>query len=111
MTGPANQAATRAAVAAGIAGLRAGRPAAMAAAVRAHLGEHIMPFWDERAWDDATGTLNTCVDDRGTVLSRDKWLWSQWRAVWVYSRLYRTIEPRAEWLERARRPWVGILPT
>ena len=30
-------------------------------------------------------------------------MWSQWRAVWVYSRLYRTVEARPVWRERAER--------
>lgn len=75
----------------------------MAAAVRGHLLEQVLPFWERAAWDEGSGTLCTCVDDRGVVQSRDKWLWSQWRAVWVFSRLHRTLDPDRRWLERARR--------
>lgn len=53
-----------------------------------HLRESVMPFWPRHAVDPAGG-INTCIGDDGTVLNRDKWLWSQWRAVWVFSRLYR----------------------
>lgn len=98
-----DEASTRAAFAAGMAGLRAGRTTEMAAAIRDHLLGHVMPFWDERAWEESTGSLCTCIDDRGVVQSRDKWLWSQWRAVWVYSRLFRTVETRAVWRTRAER--------
>jgi N-acylglucosamine 2-epimerase len=35
------------------------------------------------------------------VLSRDRWGWSQWRAVWVFSHLYNAIEPRPQWLDAA----------
>lgn len=75
----------------------------MARALRAHLTDHVMPFWDLHAWDEVTGTLCTCIGDDGTVRSRDKWLWSQWRAVWVFSRLHRTLGMDARWLERAQR--------
>lgn len=74
----------------------------MAQTLRAHLLRHVMPFWEKHAWEDETGSLCTCIDDRGVVQSRDKWLWSQWRAVWVFSRIFRTIDPNPLWLERAQ---------
>jgi len=67
---------------------------------RRHLLEEVVPFWTAHAVDLAGG-LNTCIGDDGRVVSRDKWLWSQWRAVWVFSRLYNRIEPRSEWLDLA----------
>ncbi|MAE64845.1 MAG: hypothetical protein CMJ18_11305 [Phycisphaeraceae bacterium] len=66
-----------------------------------HLLESIIPFWTRHAIDDAGG-VNTCIGDDGHVVSRDKWLWSQWRAVWVFASLYTMVEPRAEWLDIAR---------
>jgi N-acylglucosamine 2-epimerase len=63
-------------------------PASLRSALHAELYEHVMPFWLDRAIDPKGG-LNTCFADDGTLLSRDKWLWSQWRAVWVFSRLFR----------------------
>lgn len=68
--------------------------------LRDHLLNKIVPFWIDHALDPLGG-LNTCIGDDGVLISRDKWLWSQWRAVWVFSRLYNQIEPRAEWLEIA----------
>ena len=68
----------------------------------AHLFGNIVPFWMRHAVDPAGG-LNTCIRDDGSVVSRDKWLWSQWRAVWVFSRLYNRFERRPEWLELAKR--------
>jgi N-acylglucosamine 2-epimerase len=47
-----------------------------------------MPFWFAHGVDPAGG-INTCMTEDGQLVSRDKWLWSQWRAVWVLSRLYR----------------------
>lgn len=68
---------------------------------RRTLLEDVIPFWMRYALDPAGG-INTCIADDGTIQSRDKWLWSQWRAVWVFSKLYNGIERRADWLHIAR---------
>ena len=91
------------AVAAGVERLRSGSPQSMANALRTHLAGHVMPFWENHAWEETTGSLCTCIGDDGVVKSRDKWLWSQWRAVWIFSRLHRTMGMGAKWLERAER--------
>jgi N-acylglucosamine 2-epimerase len=67
---------------------------------RRTLLQDIIPFWTRFALD-SDGCLNTCISDVGQVISRDRWGWSQWRAVWVFSRLYNQIERRAEWLRLA----------
>lgn len=65
-----------------------------------HLQEDIMPFWVRHAIDEAGG-INTCIADDGKLASREKWLWSQWRAVWVFSEMYRCIEKKQQWLDLA----------
>lgn len=100
---PRNETAVRAAINDGLAALRRGEPGPLAAALRAHLHDDVMAFWERHGWEESTGSLITCLTDAGEIVSRDKWLWSQWRAVWVYSRLYRTIEPVPLWRERAER--------
>lgn len=52
-----------------------------------HLSQHIIPFWTTHALDQAGG-INTHIADDGTILSRNKFLWGQWRAAWVFARLY-----------------------
>ncbi|HSW47287.1 MAG TPA: AGE family epimerase/isomerase [Phycisphaerae bacterium] len=61
----------------------------------------VVPFWMRHAIDPAGG-INSCITDDGQVVSRDKWSWSQWRAVWVFSKLYNRIDKRSEWLHVAR---------
>jgi N-acylglucosamine 2-epimerase len=61
-----------------------------------------MPFWMRHAIDRTHGGLLTCLADDGRILSTDKYLWSQARALWTFSALYRRIERRPEWLEVAR---------
>jgi N-acylglucosamine 2-epimerase len=68
---------------------------------RATLLEDVIPFWERHAVDP-DGALNTCIADDGTVTSRDRWGWSQWRAVWVFSRLYNSVDARPRWLQIAR---------
>lgn len=70
---------------------------------RRHLLEFVMPFWLRHAIDETHGGLLTCLDDTGCVVSTDKYLWSQTRALWTFSALYRRIEPRPEWIEVAHR--------
>jgi len=69
--------------------------------LHAQLMENLMPFWVRHAVDP-DGGVNTCIADDGSVLSRDKWLWSQWRLVWLFSKLYRSVEPDEKWLHLAR---------
>ncbi len=68
---------------------------------RRTLLEDVIPFWTKYAIDP-NGGINTCIQDNGEVVSRDRWNWSQWRALWVFSKLYNAIEPREEWLQIAR---------
>ncbi|NCF66063.1 MAG: hypothetical protein GWP61_08810 [Chloroflexi bacterium] len=69
---------------------------------RAELLQRTAPFWLERAVDWQHGGINSCISDEGQVLSRDKYMWSQLRAIWTFSALYNRIEARSEWLDVAR---------
>lgn len=68
---------------------------------RTTLLDDVIPFWMRHAIDPAGG-INSCITDEGKVVSRDKWSWSQWRAIWVFSKLYNRIEKRPEWLRVAK---------
>eukprot|EP00054_Salpingoeca_dolichothecata_P012380 m.68715 g.68715 ORF g.68715 m.68715 type:complete len:177 (+) comp19919_c0_seq2:21-551(+) len=48
--------------------------------------EQIIPFWTERV-DTKHGGIYTCIDDDGKKVTGDKWMWSQFRALWVFSKL------------------------
>lgn len=84
-----------------LARLRSGDPAPMAAWLRDHLFGHVLPFWERHAFDEKGGLL-TCVNDAGSVLGTEKWLWSQWRAVWVFSRIHRSLDRDERRLRHAR---------
>jgi len=82
-------------------GLRNGDEKPLCDWLRGHLFEHVLPFWEKHAIDPQGGIL-TCIDDTGKVQSTEKWLWSQWRAVWVYSRLYNTLDRDPKWVAYAQ---------
>jgi N-acylglucosamine 2-epimerase len=69
---------------------------------RAELLERVVPFWLDNAVDWGNGGILTCISDEGRVLSEDKYMWSQLRAIWTFSALFNKIEPRSEWLDVAR---------
>lgn len=69
--------------------------------LQAHLVNDIIPFWTRHAVDDKNGGLFTCINDDGTLQSREKYIWSQARGLWTFSALYRRIEQREEWLDVA----------
>lgn len=61
-----------------------------------------LPFWLPRAVDPEHGGYFTSLDRDGTILQTDKAIWFQGRFAWVLATLFRTVEPRVEWLEAAR---------
>lgn len=76
--------------------------AELGAFLRRHLLEDIVPFWERHGFTSQRPGIDTCLADDGTLLSDDRYLWSQLRAIWTFSALYRRIEPRPAWLRRAR---------
>jgi N-acylglucosamine 2-epimerase len=72
----------------------------LAAAYRRTLLDDVVPFWLRHALDPS-GAMNNCLDDAGNVLSRDRYVWSQGRALWTFATLCNTFGPQPEWLEVA----------
>ena len=64
------------------------------------LYDNVLPFW-LRHGIDPQGGISNCLTDDGEVVSHDKWLWSQWRGVWVFSKLYNNTND-SKWLEIAK---------
>ena len=55
------------------------------------LNNSLFPFWD-RAVDRKTGGIFTCFENSGkTLLSTDKYMWSQGRFLWMWSRYIENI--------------------
>lgn len=68
---------------------------------RSELLDRTVPFWLKYGIDRRNGGICTCISDDGQVLSTDKYVWSQLRAVWTFSALYNKIERRQEFLDAA----------
>lgn len=66
-----------------------------------HLNQSIVPFWLKHAIDPQGG-INSCISDDGVILSYDKYMWSQLRAIWTFSALYNRIEKKQQYLGIAR---------
>ncbi|MEI8309203.1 MAG: AGE family epimerase/isomerase [Verrucomicrobiota bacterium] len=69
--------------------------------LRDHLLRAVMPFWLEHSVDRQNGGLFTCLTDDGQLVSRDKYMWSQTRALWTFSALHNRVDPPGPWLEVA----------
>jgi len=63
--------------------------------------DDVIPWW-MRHGIAPKGAVQSCIRDDGTILSTDLWSWSQWRAVWVFSKLYNAFGQKQEWLDIAR---------
>jgi N-acylglucosamine 2-epimerase len=70
---------------------------------RKTLLEDVVPFWMKYSLGSADGAINNCLDDEGNLVSNDRFLWSQGRALWMFSALYNRIEKKQKWLEVATR--------
>jgi len=68
---------------------------------RRELCDNIIPWWTKHALDRSRGGVFSCIKDDGTVVSRDKYVWSQTRALWTFSAACNRIEDRSEWREAA----------
>lgn len=64
--------------------------------------EDTLPFWSGHARDDEYGGFLTFLDADGSVVSTDKPMWIAGRIIWLFSRLYNTVERRPEWLDLAQ---------
>jgi N-acylglucosamine 2-epimerase len=77
-----------------------------AAALRQEFSDELLgsvvPFWEKFSPDREYGGCFSCLDRDGTVFDTDKFLWMQGRALWCWSHLSRTVEPREAWLSTAK---------
>lgn len=63
---------------------------------QAELEHSVLPFWLRHAVDHERGGLYTCIGDDGKLLSEDKYMWSQLRALWTFSSVHRHLGPRKD---------------
>jgi N-acylglucosamine 2-epimerase len=63
--------------------------------------DDVVPFWLNHGIDWKYGGVLSCIRDDGSVISGDKFLWSQARSVWTFAALYNRVEKRPEFLAAA----------
>ena len=63
---------------------------------------NIIPFWMKHSPDKKYGGYFTCLDRFGKVYDNKKYIWLQGRQVWMFSKLYNTVEKKREWFEMAK---------
>lgn len=68
---------------------------------KSELLDRVVPFWLNKSQDTEFGGYFTCLNRDGSVYDTDKFIWLQGREVWMFSKLYNTVEPRQEWLDAA----------
>jgi len=73
------------------------------------LFEDFLPFMDKHVIDREYGGFMCTADRDGKTLSTDKSTWYEGRGMWVYSYLYRTLNPDPKFLEVARKSAEFIL--
>lgn len=64
------------------------------------LNNEVIPFWLKYSKDES-GAINNCLKEDGTVISKDRFIWSQGRALWTFSALYNRVEKKQEYLDMA----------
>jgi len=67
-----------------------------------NLFDDCLPFWLNNAIDRENGGFLTCLDREGKVYNTDKSIWFQGRGTWLFSRLYNTVDHKAEWLDASK---------
>ena len=68
---------------------------------RSELLDRTIPFWLKYGIDWEHGGICTCISDDGKIISTDKYMWSQLRAIWTFCALYNRIDRKQEYLDAA----------
>ncbi len=66
------------------------------------LVQQVIPFWEKHSPDHKHGGYFNCLDRDGKVFDTRKHIWLQGRQVWMFSKLYNTLEARPSWLNMAQ---------
>ncbi len=61
----------------------------------------VIPFWEKYSLDEHHGGYFTCLTAKGEVFDTDKFVWLQARQVWMFSKLYQTVEKKNSWKNMA----------
>ncbi len=65
--------------------------------------EKTIPFWEKNCQDKKYGGYFTSLDRDGSVYDDRKYMWMQWRIVYMFATLYKSQYGKKEWLDIARK--------
>jgi N-acylglucosamine 2-epimerase len=63
--------------------------------------DSVIPFWEKHCVDPKKPAYFTCLDRDGSVYDTEKYMWMQWRIVYMFATLYMTPYRRDNWLKIA----------
>ncbi len=64
--------------------------------------ESVVPFWEKNCVDRELGGYFTFLDRDGSVYDTEKYMWMQWRIVYMFATLYMSEYRKESWLDIAR---------
>src|SRR5512136_2667735 len=64
--------------------------------------ENVVPFWENHCIDKEFGGFFNSLDRDGSVFDTDKWMWMQWRIMFMFATLYSSPYRQDRWLEYAK---------
>lgn len=67
----------------------------------AALYDDVIPFWEKHCVDRVHGGYHTFLDRDGSVYDTEKFMWMQWRIVYMFAELRHFKPEKEEWLEIA----------
>jgi N-acylglucosamine 2-epimerase len=63
----------------------------------------VIPFWENNCIDRQFGGYFTSIDRDGSVYDSTKYMWMQWRIVYMFGELYLSEYSRPDWLDIAKK--------
>lgn len=66
------------------------------------LFDEVIPFWEEHCVDKEFGGYFTFLDRDGSVYDTEKYMWMQWRIVYMFATFYSSARREERWLDIAR---------
>ena len=71
--------------------------------------ESIVPFWETSCIDWQNGGFYNFIDRKGKVFDTGKYMWMQWRIVYMFATLFNSEYSRYRWLEYAQQGFDFLL--
>lgn len=69
---------------------------------RDELIDNVVPFWEKNCIDKEYGGFFTMLDRDGSAYDMEKYMWMQWRVVYMFAELYNSEFKQERWLDIAK---------